>query len=614
MSESHPPPTSFRQATANGCLRWLSATAILAGVLVTGCARPAAPPPTAPVAVEESERQSPPVEPVEPFTGPIWFTDVTPSAGIDFVHHSGDSAEKPFPSANGSGLGAIDFDLDGRHDLVFVSGVPFPVDETAVSPSARCFRNLGGWRFDDVTERCGLRYARYGHGVAVGDHDGDGFPDLFLTGYGGDILFHNRGDGTFEPRSPAAGLDDGRWSSSAAFVDADGDGLLDLYVCRYGKWTPETNPYCGDRAAGLRVFCSPLTVEPEADVLRRNNGDGTFTDVTAAAGVDGRPGRALGVIAADVNGDGSIDLYVANDMNPNSLWLGDGRGAFRDSSDLSGTAYDHEGRVKSSMGVDLADTGNRGQVDIMVTDFQGEASLFFAGSADGIFRDVSDTSGAGSPSLPYVSWGIQFADFDLDGWNDAMITNGHVGDDRHKTGDRALLQQLPLFLHNQRGRFREPPRDHLGPYFVTKHQGRGVTAVDLDNDGDHDLAFNHRDEPAALLRNDRGHPQQEGTTSTVLRLVGTVGNRDGLGAVVTMTAGDLIRTEHVKGGGGYQSSRDQRVLFSLPTDGPAPSFSIRWPGGRITPLPGIGGGGQWLVIESATPDAQPLVLREDPPR
>ena len=614
MSESHPPATPFRQATANGCLRWLSATAILAGVLVTGCARPASLPPTAPVAVEESQRQSPPVEPVEPYAGPVWFSDVTATAGLDFVHHSGDSAEKPFPSANGSGLGAIDFDLDGRHDLVFVSGVPFPVDEAAMSHSARCFRNLGGWRFDDVTERCGLRYARYGHGVAVGDHDGDGFPDLFLTGYGGDILFHNRGDGTFEPSGPAAGLDDGRWSSSAAFVDADGDGLLDLYVCRYGKWTLETNPFCGDRAAGLRVFCSPLTVEPEADVLRRNNGDGTFTDVTAAAGVDGRPGRALGVIAADVNGDGSIDLYIANDMNPNSLWLGDGRGAFRDSSDLSGTAYDHEGRVKSSMGVDLADTGNRGQVDIMVTDFQGEASLFFAGSADGIFRDVSDTSGAGSPSLPYVSWGIQFADFDLDGWNDAVITNGHVGDDRHKTGDNALLQQLPLFLHNQRGRFREPPRDHLGPYFVTQHQGRGVTAVDLDNDGDHDLAFNHRDAPATLLRNDRGHPQQKGTTSTVLRLVGTAGNRDGVGAVVTMTAGDQLRTEHVKGGGGYQSSRDQRVLFSLPADGAAPSFSIRWPGGRITPLPEIDGGGQWLIIEPATPDAQPLALREDPPR
>ena len=193
MSASHPAPTSFRQAAANGCLRRLSATAILAGVLVTGCARPAAPPPSAPVAGEESLRQSPPVEPVEAWAGPTWFTDVTAAAGIDFVHHSGDSAEKPFPSANGSGLGAIDFDLDGRHDLVFVSGVPFPVDEAAMSHSARCFRNLGGWRFDDVTERCGLRYARYGHGVAVGDHDGDGFPDLFVGAAYADAGLGNSG-------------------------------------------------------------------------------------------------------------------------------------------------------------------------------------------------------------------------------------------------------------------------------------------------------------------------------------------------------------------------------------------------------------------------------------
>lgn len=614
MSEPHPNPTSFRKAAAANCRCLLPVTTILVGVFITACSRPATPPPATPVAVKERVPESPPVAPIEPSTGPVWFTDVTAVSGVDFVHRSGDSPDKPFPSANGSGLGAIDFDLDGRHDLVFVSGVPFPVDELSGHKSARCYRNRGGWRFDDVTEQCGLRYARYGHGVAVGDHDGDGFPDLFLTGYGGDILFHNRGDGTFEPSGPATGLDDGRWSSSAAFVDADGDGLLDLYVCRYGKWTPETNRFCGDKVAGRRLFCSPLTVEPEPDVLRRNNGDGTFSDVTAAAGVDGRPGRALGVIAADIDGDGNVDLYVANDMNPNSLWLGDGKGAFRDSSDMSGTAYDHEGRVKSSMGVDLADTGNRGQIDIMVTDFQGEANLFFAGSPGGIFRDVSDTSGAGSPSLPYVSWGIQFADFDLDGWDDAVITNGHVGDDRHKAGDSALLQQLPLFLRNERGRFREPPRDQLGPFFLTKHQGRGVTAVDLDNDGDHDLALNHRDEPASLLRNDRGHPQQEGRTSSVLRLIGTAGNRDSIGAVVTMTAGDQIRTGHVKGGGGYQSSRDQRVLFSLPADGPPPSFSVRWPGGRVTPVPGIDGGGQWLVIEPATPDAAPTVLREAPPR
>lgn len=614
MSESSPLPRPVRQVAMNTGWRRVLVMAILAMAPALGCTRPTARAPVeggsaanAPPAMTAAAEQS------APYAGPVWFTDVSAASGIDFVHRSGDSPDKPFPSANGSGQGAIDYDLDGRYDLVFVRGVPFPIDDAAGDDSARLFRNLGGLRFADVTMACGLRYGGYGHGVAVGDHDADGFPDLFVTGYGGDVLFHNRGDGTFEANGPAAGFADGRWSSSAAFVDADGDGLLDLYVCRYGKWTPETSPYCGDRLAGRRVFCSPLTVEPEPDVLRHNNGDGTFSDVTAAAGIDGRPGRALGVIAADVDGDGCVDLYVANDMNPNSLWLGDGRGRFRDSSDLSGTAYDHEGRVKSSMGVDIADTGNRGQIDIMVTDFQGEENLFFAGSPDGIFRDVAETSGAGSPSLPYVSWGIQFADFDLDGWDDALITNGHVGDDRHKTGDSAVLQQLPLFLHNDQGRFREPPREELGPYFQAKHQGRGVTAVDLDNDGDQDVAFNHRDEPASLLRNDHERARQPTRSSTVLRLVGTAGNRDCVGAVVTMSVDGQTRIAHVKGGGGYQSSRDQRVSFALPAEGPAPSFSIRWPGGRITPLPPIGVGGQWLVIEPSSPDASPVVFREAPP-
>jgi len=611
MSEPHTLPTSFRKAAAANYRCFVTVTAILVGVFMTACSRPAAPP-AAPVAMKESVRQAPPVTPVEPFTGPVWFTDVTPLSGIDFVHHSGDSPDKPFPSANGSGLGAIDFDLDGRHDLVFVSGVPFPVDEASGHKSARCYRNLGAWRFDDVTERCGLRYARYGHGVAVGDHDNDGFPDLFLTGYGGDILFHNRGDGTFEPSSPAAGLDDGRWSSSAAFADTDGDGFLDLYVCRYGKWTLENNPYCGDRQKGRRVFCSPLTVEPEPDVLRRNNGDGTFRDATAEAGLDGRLGRGLGVVAAHLDGDDLIDLYVANDMNPNSLWFGNGGGRFRDSSDMSGTAYDHEGKVKSSMGIDVADTGNRGQFDILVTDFQGEENLFFAGSADGIFRDVSDSSGTGGPSLPFVSWGVQFADVDLDGWDDVLISNGHVGDDRMNTDEPTVLQQIPLFLRNERGHFKVPRRAELGTYFIDGHQGRGVVAVDLDNDADPDFVFNHRDEAAASIRNDRGNAAVD-VRRIVLRFVGTAGNRDAIGTLVTATTGDSVRRQQVQGGGGYQSSRDRRLLFALPADS-ATDFTVRWPGGRSETLPIPAGDGQWLVIEPSSADTAARIHREEPLR
>lgn len=577
--------------------------ALLAALAGAGCSRP---PATAPVVAPAS---APAPEEERPPAGPPWFVDVTAAAGVDFVHRSGDSADKPFPSANGSGLAAIDFDLDGRHDLCLPTGVPFPVDARAEPHGNRLFRNRGRLRFDDVTRAAGLAHGGYVHGAAVGDFDSDGFPDLFLSGYGADVLFHNRGDGTFVALGADAGLADGGWSSSAAFLDADGDGLLDLYVCRYGVWSEETARFCGDRESGRRVFCSPLTVEPQPDVLRRNAGDGTFVDATGASGLAGRPGRALAVIAAHLDGDAAIDLYVANDMNPNSLWRGGADGRFSDSSDLSGTAYDHEGRVKSSMGIDVADTGHRGASDMMVTDFEGEASLFFTGSEDGIFRDASESSGAGGPSLPFVSWGIQFSDFDLDGWDDVVIANGHVGDDRHRTGDAVELRQHALLLRNEGGRFVAPPRGELGPYFVERHQGRGVIAVDLDNDDDQDLVFNHRDEPAAVLRNDRGRPGS-GRPCVVLRLVGTAGNRDCVGAVAVLDSPAGRVLEQVTGGGGYQSSGDRRVVFALPDGVEEPSISVRWPGGRTTTLAGISAG-RWLVVEPTADAAAPRVTREE---
>lgn len=595
---------------------WRAAIVLL--LACGGCARPAADPP--PV-VSDAPGPAPAVPPapvpaVETPSGPPWFVDVTTPAGIAFLHRSGDSPDKPFPSANGSGLASLDFDLDGRHDLVFVTGTPIPAPADADPWANHLYRNQGDWAFRDVTRPAGLRHAGYLHGAAVGDFDADGFPDLFLTGYGGDSLLHNRGDGTFAPvDGAAAGIADGRWSSSAAFFDADGDGLLDVYVCRYGKWSPENAPFCGDRASGVRSFCSPLTVEPEPDVLHHNRGDGTFAAVTAESGLGGRPGRALAVIAAHLDADTHLDLYVANDMNPNSLWSGGPGGAFVDSSDLSGTAYDHEGRVKSSMGIDVADTRNRGTADIMVTDFQGEANLFFTGSGDGIFRDVSQTSGAGAPSLPFVSWGVQFGDFDLDGWEDAIVANGHVGDDRQKAKDSLELRQLPLFLANAHGHFKTPPRVDLGPYFTERHQGRGVVAADLDNDGDLDLAFNHRDEPAAVLRNDRGLPGSAAPRRPlVLRLVGRAGNRDAVGALVTLTDDDGIHTRQVTGGGGYQSSRDRRVAFAPAPGTAAPEISIRWPGGRTDRLEGLSSEGQWLVVEPAGDGAGPRVVREEPPR
>jgi len=537
-----------------------------------------------------------------------WFVDVTAASGVDFVHHSGDSPEKPFPSANGSGLAACDFDLDRLPDVIFATGNPFPVDPATSVHANRCFRNRGAWRFDDATIPTGLGHRGYTHGIAVGDYDADGFPDVFLTCFGPDILYRNLGDGTFAP--VVAGVGDDRWSASSAFFDADGDGFLDLYVCKYGKWSTEHNPYCGDRQRGLRVFCSPMTVEPEADTFHRNAGDGTFADATAAAGLDGPAGRGLGVIAARLDDDEFIDLYVANDLNPNRLWLGGPDGRFRDASDLSGTAYDSLGRVKSSMGVDAADTRATGRFDLAVTDFEGEYNLLFTNGGGGVFTDSSERSGFGPPSLPLVSWGIQFADFDVDGREDAVVTNGHVGDERQLAAGSTALRQPGLVFRNGGTRFVSRPPDALGRYFDRPHQGRGVVVADFDGDGDGDLAFNHRDEPATLLRNDAGVGAAAvpgAGRPLVVRLVGTRSNRDAVGALVTLDTTGPRQTRQVKGGGGYQSSRDPRLAFALPAAAALVTLDIRWPSGVQSTVAGLAGRREYVVIEPSGDGAATLV-------
>jgi hypothetical protein len=540
---------------------------------------------------------------------PSWFTDMSAQAGVAFTHHSGDSSEKPFPSANGSGLAAFDYDLDRLPDLLLATGNPFPVVPATAPHTNRCYHNQGGWRFVEVTDRTGLGHRGYSHGVTVGDYDADGFPDVFITCFGPDVLYRNLGDGTFA--QVVAGVEGDRWSSSAAFFDADADGLLDLYVCTYGRWSPEHNPYCGDRQRGVRVFCSPLTVEGEADALLVNAGDGAFRDATAAAGLTGPPGRGLGVVAARLDDDDTVDLYVANDLNPNHLLLGGGDGRFRDASDLSGTAYDGLGRVKSSMGVDAADTTGSGRFDLAVTDFEQEYNLLFSNSGGGVFSDSSERSGFGPPSLPLVSWGVQFADFDLDGLEDVVITSGHVGDERQKAAGTSALRQPGLVLHNRGGRFVAVPDGIAGSYFQARHQGRGLVAADLDGDGDADLAFNHRDEPAALLRNDAGVGSAAGQTAgtpLLVRLVGTRSNRDCVGAIARVAGTGPRQTRQVKGGGGYQSARDPRIVFAVPSAATSVDVEIEWPRGGRSAAEGLVGGSEYVVIEPATDGAAATII------
>jgi hypothetical protein len=524
-----------------------------------------------------------------------WFIDRTAVTGIDYLHHSGDSPEKPFPSANGSGLAAFDYDLDGRVDLVLATGNDFPVDPMTAEHANRCYRNLGGWSFRDVTAATGLGHRGYTHGVTVGDVDADGFPDVFVSCYGPDVLYRNLGDGSFEPIE--AGVEDDRWSSSAAFLDADGDGLLDLYVCHYGSWSLDDNPFCGDASRGRRVFCSPLTVEPVADTLFRNGGDGRFEDVSEAAGGLGDAGRGLGVIAAHLDDDPHLDLYVANDLNHNVFLAGRGDGRFVDRSDLSGAAYDSLGRVKSSMGIDAADTRGTGRFDLLVTDFQREYNLLFANAGGGMFRDASEVSGVGPAGVQLVSWGVQFSDLDFDGLEDAVITSGHVGDERDPEADASSLRQPGLVLVNREGRFQTLPAEQAGSYFLEPHQGRGLAAADLDGDGDEDLVFNHRDEQAVLLANVAANRAAPDRLPLTVRLVGTRGNRDGIGAVATLEAAQP-QMRQVKGGGGYQSFRDPRLFFSVAGEGDA-TLRIRWPSGSVSEVAGLPAGSNVVVIEPA---------------
>lgn len=568
-----------------------------------------APPPAPPAVVVAPQvvqgepptaRPPSPVEHAPPANAPVWLVDKTEASGVQFVHDSGDSAEKPFPSANGSGLAALDYDLDGRMDLLFATGNDFPVTDATSTQSNRCYRNLGGWTWTDSTAQTGLGHRGYTHGVTVADYDADGFPDVLFTCYGPDVLFHNLGDGTFERVS--AGVEDPRWSSSAAFFDADGDGLLDLYVCHYGNWSLDDNPFCGDVSGNVRVFCSPLTVEPVADAFFRSQGDGSFVDDSEAAGILVPPGRGLGVLAAHLDNDPHLDLYIANDLNHNVLLAGTPEGSFRDRSDLSGAAYDSLGRVKSSMGIDAADTRGTGRFDLLVTDFQREYNLLFANTGGGMFLDASESSGVGPAGMQLVSWGVQFSDLDLDGREDAIVTSGHVGDERDPEAD---LRQIGLVLHNRGNRFETLPAEQAGRYFLEPHQGRGLMAVDLDNDGDEDLVFNHRDEPAALLANEIADASPDGRVPLTVRLIGTVSNRDAIGAVARLVA-DPPQMRQVKGGGGYQSTRDPRLFFSLAADSEA-SLRVRWPSGTESQIDGLRGDAHYLVIEPRG-DARPQVL------
>ena len=539
----------------------------------------------------------------------IHFTSLSAKrTGIDFQHQSGTSAEKPFPAANGSGIAVLDFDLDGLYDLYFATGTPFPLDRARLAPINHLYRNRGAWRFEDVTAQSRLGYNGYSAGLAVGDYDNDGFPDVYVTCYGPNRLFHNQGDGTFTDVSLAAGVDDDRWATSAAFLDADNDGLLDLYVCNYAQWSLETNRFCGDRSRKVRIFCSPNSVPPEHDVFYHNEGDGTFHDATATAGLANRAGRGQGVIAADFNNDGRIDLYIGNDLHANSLFLNKGQGRFQDATEESGVAYDHLGRMQASMGVDAADVSRRGRLDLFVTNYEKEFNAFYENMGEASFQEETDLHGLGTAGLPWVGWGTVFADFDLDGWVDLIVTDGHTDDNLLELGREAPYEEPPLIWKNHDGQF-ELVGGAAGDYFSGRHVGRALAVVDLDNDGDWDVVIGHQDVAPALLRNDRLSPTGDERPCIRLRLVGTRSNRDAVGAALIVQTRDRPVVRQIKGGRSYLSAHDLRQVIAVGTVQHDVPVTVRWPNGRRTTLESLQSSGSYLVIEPRDPNVGPTVYQ-----
>jgi len=538
----------------------------------------------------------------------IYFHSMLSESGIDFRHVSGNSGEKAFPAANGSGLATFDADMDGHVDLYFGNGTRFPVDSERDSSFDEFYRNLGEWRFTKATALAGFRNPNYTTGVEYGDFNGDGFPDVYTTSVGRNQLYLNLGDGTFVDVSTSSRTDDPRWATSAAFTDIDNDGLLDLYVCNYGKWTLETNQYCGDKARGIRMFCSPTMVPSEDDVLYRNHGDGTFEDYSEASGIRVRNGRGQGVIALELNDDARTELYVSNDINPNFLFLGDGKGHFTEVGELSGAAFDHSGQAQAGMGLAAGDVDRNGYFDLFVTNYQNEHNALYENLGNGNFLETGITR-IPEGSLPYVGWGTALEDFDLDGWLDLIVTNGHTDENLAELGKEGVYLQPPGLWKNSNGRFRLLEEDR-GSYFEELHNGRGLVVADLDNDGDSDVVIGHQDACPGLLRNESVETPSE--KMIWLRLVDGVGNRNAIGALIEQLNVNPPLRRTISGGGSYASASDRRVVIAIENAALA-SLKITWPDGRSSLINGLQAGAGFVIVRPPDSGSPVRVVRiKDP--
>ncbi len=515
-------------------------------------------------------------------TGKVAFVDVAVAAGIRFQHDNAATAQKYLIETMGAGCGWIDYDQNGRFDLYLVNGAATKTYTPGKPLRSALYRNNGDGTFTDVTAQAGVgAEGLFGMGVAVGDYDNDGFPDLLVLGYGRCILYHNNGDGTFTDVSKKAGVENlGRWASSAAWFDYNNDGHLDLVIANYVDWTPETNHYCGDKGPGMRSYCHPDVYLGQAPTLYRNNGDGTFTDVSKDSGVGAKPGNGLGVVTFDYDNDGWQDIFIANDNMPNFLFHNNRDGTFTETAYLAGVAVSGDGHSEAGMGVDATDTTGSGRMDLIVTHLDQQLARLYRNMGKVGFEDATFLSKLSYATFKLSGFGTCFLDYDNDGWRDLFIANGHVLDNVAKYRPDVTYAEPKLMLRNTGGGVLENVSGRLGQDLTRPRVSRGVAAGDFDNDGDVDLLVSNNGGPPQLLRNDGGN-----TNNWIeILLIGTKSNRDGVGARVKVVAGNLVQFDQRKGGGSYQSAPDPRLHFGLRRRTKVDTLEIKWPSGTVTTL------------------------------
>lgn len=504
---------------------------------------------------------------------PVRLTDVTNDTGITFQHTDGSSGKFYIVESITGGLALFDYDQDRDLDIYFLNGAPLKGTEFDVAPTNALYRNEGNWRFTDVTERAGVGDAGYGLGVCVGDYDNDGDPDLYVNNFGANALYKNSADGTFTAVTEAAGVANGqRVGAGASFLDLEGDGDLDLYVANYVQFTYAD--YRPHTLKGLPAYPGPLTYLPESDNLFRNDGDGTFTDVSVESGVAAHAGTGMGVVCSDYDSDGDTDVFVGNDQMPNFLFQNDGSGRFQEVGLLAGTALDFRGHAQATMGVDAGDFNNDGRIDLHATSFADEFATLYQNRGSGIFEDVTRRTRAGAGTFPHVTWGNGFADFDNDGNRDLFIACGHLDVNLQRDGESTSYEVPNLLLRNTGHDFVDVSR-HSGDGMRVTRSSRGMALGDLDDDGDTDVVvLNSRNRPT-LLRNDSTSDHHW----IRVRLCGTSTNRSGVGATVRVVAGELVQTAEVHSGRGYQSHFGDPPHFGLGDQNRIDRIEVRWSGG-----------------------------------